>query len=715
LIHFYKRLAKHKAVIMVFEGAGQAEGLTVWRIEDFAPVEYEDTSGTFYVGDSYIVLKTKANKSGNFSWDIHFWLGSETSQDESGTAALMAVELDDVLGGGPVQHREVQAGESSLFLSYFSGGVRYKPGGVVSGFTHYDPEDVPTRLFKVKGKRNIQVSEVEVSASSLNKSDCFILDQGKKHDILVLMPPGAKKMEQFRANQVATQIRDEDHAGNAEVKLIDQNSGFDDFFEALGEGSYDDLPEDDEGDDAADLLTKKTIKLYKIKDDDVSIVSESALKQDMLESDDAFIVYAGRSGLYIWLGKGASKEEKVKVYAVADKLLADNGLPKTTKVTSVMEGFETAIFKQFFVSWREAENTDPSWSGFGRQYSCNAAIAEWNIDDLHLEARKRIAKSAGAAIGFMPDDGTGEKKVWRIENLDLVEVPEAQVNNLYNGDCYVIQYTYGGGENIVYFWQGNNCTIDERGASALHAARIDNEELGGSAMQVRVVQGDEPRHFIKMFGGQLVVLNGGKGSGFRNSQQDDTVDDSAVKLFKIKSATGEADSRAVQVAAEGGLTADDAYILCDGKTVIIFAGEEREELQEEVDQALRFAGILYPDVEAKVVKMGEDGEDEFWSILGADKEATLYTAERINRPLGEPRLFHVAVKRLFEISDFKKDSLIGDDVMILDSGEEVYVWEGAESDAEEKVRGLDMAKKYLDADPTSRDSNNCIVIVVKQG
>ena len=40
--------------------------------------------------------------------------------------------------------------------------------------------------------------------------------------------------------------------------------------------------------------------------------------------------------------------------------------------------------------------------------------------------------------------------------------------------------------------------------------------------------------------------------------------------------------------------------------------------------------------------------------------------------------------------------------MILDSGEEVYVWAGAESDAEEKVRGQDMAKKYLDADPTSR-------------
>ena len=84
----------------------------------------------------------------------------------------------------------------------------------------------------------------------------------------------------------------------------------------------------------------------------------------------------------------------------------------------------------------------------------------------------------------MPDDGSGCKKVWRIEDMELVEVGEEQVNFLYNGDCYVIQYTYNDKENIVYFWQGVNCSIDEKGASALHAARIDNEELGGGAMQV---------------------------------------------------------------------------------------------------------------------------------------------------------------------------------------------------------------------------------------
>lgn len=155
-----------------------------------------------------------------FSWDIHFWLGKETSQDESGTAAILSVDLDDSLGGVPVQYREVQDHESNKFLAHFKSGIRYLPGGIESGFKQVTDEH-ETRLFQVKGIKNIRVKQVDLSVKAMNKGDCFILDAGNV--IMVYVGVKSKRMERLKAIQAANQIRDQDHGGRATITIIGKN------------------------------------------------------------------------------------------------------------------------------------------------------------------------------------------------------------------------------------------------------------------------------------------------------------------------------------------------------------------------------------------------------------------------------------------------------------------------------------------------------------
>jgi hypothetical protein len=62
-------------------------------------------------------------------------------------------------------------------------------------------------------------------------------------------------------------------------------------------------------------------------------------------------------------------------------------------------------------------------------------------------------------------------------------------------------------------FQGQHSSQDEQGTAALKTVELDNE-LDGAAVQVRVVQGKEPAHFLTIFSGKMIILRGGKASSF---------------------------------------------------------------------------------------------------------------------------------------------------------------------------------------------------------
>ena len=60
-----------------------------------------------------------------------------------------------------------------------------------------------------------------------------------------------------------------------------------------------------------------------------------------------------------------------------------------------------------------------------------------------------------AAESGMIDDGKSAKEIYRVDNFDLVEVPEEDYGKFYSGDCYVVLYAYTANNRdnyIIYFW-----------------------------------------------------------------------------------------------------------------------------------------------------------------------------------------------------------------------------------------------------------------------
>ncbi|CAH0730907.1 unnamed protein product, partial [Brenthis ino] len=355
--------ARSKAKVHpAFKNAGQNAGLEIWRINNFEPeVVPAADIGKFYKGDSYIVLKTTADKKKNLSWDIHYWIGSESSQDEAGAAAILTVGLDDKFDGKAIQHRESMGYESSQFLGYFPGKVvRYLDGGNASGFKHVETNPgAEKRLFQVKGKKNIRVRQVDPLISSMNRGDVFILDIN--NDILVYVGEKAKNVEKLKAISVANQIRDQDHNGRGKVEIIDQYSSDADvqkFFTNLGSGAKDLVPEDTAGgdDQTFEKNEEKSVILSEVSESSgkIKITPLSApFKQEQLKPQETYILDTVSGSIYVWVGKQASPKEKSEAMAKAEQYLASKNYPSWVHVAKIPQGTEPAIFKQYFATWKD--------------------------------------------------------------------------------------------------------------------------------------------------------------------------------------------------------------------------------------------------------------------------------------------------------------------------------------------------------------------------
>lgn len=276
---------------------------------------------------------------------MYFWLGGETSQDEAGTAAYKTVELDDLLGDEPVQYREVQGNESSLFLRLFK-HMTVLPGGVATGFRKVTDEKWTPSLHSIVGdKKHVQMYDVTpMGVKALNNEDAFILDL-EKDKIFVFVGDKASHGKKRQANAEVQTIKGSPGRGKAKDIRIDgledESKEYDPFWEWMG-GKPDKLP-----DAEPQVIAEREMCMIKISDDSGKLKAEEihkgSLQMDKMESDDAYILDTGIS-LYVWVGKTANKEEKKLAMQHVMQYMQDNKLPMHLPVCRVIEGKEPKHF-----------------------------------------------------------------------------------------------------------------------------------------------------------------------------------------------------------------------------------------------------------------------------------------------------------------------------------------------------------------------------------
>jgi len=333
---------------LVDQGGDTLRGL--WRVQklELVPVP-KGQEGKFYEGDCYLHFDKNPNEQ-----HVHFWIGGECSVDEQAVAAIKAVELDNLFGGLPIQHREVQGFESKRFKDQFPDGMMIKKGGMESGLAKAETNAHEAKLFKVAGGMRPVMTEVTMAWSSMNHGDVFVLDSGKK--IFVWKGSAASGQEKMQAGLIAAKMRD--HMGEEIVHVEDGEEEAEcdeEWTEHLPlDGRAEIKDKDAAHDKAVTTEVAKSIDLFKVSDVTGEMkteqVKEGNLTKDDLDPNDAFLVSAGALGIWVWLGRKATKEERQSAMQLGEKFIRENGLPPQTALTRTFQNGEPEEFKSLFAS-----------------------------------------------------------------------------------------------------------------------------------------------------------------------------------------------------------------------------------------------------------------------------------------------------------------------------------------------------------------------------
>lgn len=302
-----------------------------------------------------------------------------------------------------------------------------------------------------------------------------------------------------------------------------------------------------------------------------------------------------------------------------------------------------------------------------------------------------------------------------LEGKKFVKLPENEVGIFHSGDCYVFLCRYWIPADIpeeeedddaditedemkcvVYFWQGRDAgnmgylTFTFSLQKKFEALFKDKLEV------VRTHQQQENLKFMSHFKRQFVIRKG------RRKLPNDPPKKPSIELFELRANGGIISTRCIQIRPDSSmLNSCFCFILmvpfeCDDLSGVVYVWVGSKADHEDAKLAEDIAYTMFKDnYTIQMINEGEEPENFFWVGIGGEKtydtNADFMDYARLFRCSNEKGYFAVSEK----CADFCQDDLADDDVMILDNGQNVFLWVGKKTSDVEIKLSFKSAQVYI--------------------
>eukprot|EP01127_Copromyxa_protea_P017777 TRINITY_DN5465_c0_g1_i1.p1 TRINITY_DN5465_c0_g1~~TRINITY_DN5465_c0_g1_i1.p1 ORF type:complete len:878 (+),score=230.53 TRINITY_DN5465_c0_g1_i1:150-2636(+) len=538
---------------------------------------------------------------------------------------------------------------------------------------------------QIMGRLRTRGKVISPSTSHMQSGGCYVLDLGS----VIYEWYGAKsnRFQRNKALDIVSRIRMKERGGNAKIIRLVENKDDDDdaFWKAIGGRKA--MPEAfvNGKDEDKVYVTRNLYRVYKNKIN--KVFSGTSLPSCKTLQSNAVFVVESEYEFWTWTGRSATSEDRKLAYLLVEKL--QSRLDGWMCWARVAEGGETILFKEHFADFPGQLMITSKPEGGGGNVSVRKEQQTVDITKM-LTGEARPSDHT-----ILYDDGNGITKIWKIEGFDKIEFPKKYKGHFWSGDSYLFLYDYkvaSSDKALLYFWQGRDCSINEKGTSA-YLTKEASDMLQGKteSKQIRVTQANERAHFFTVFS-DIFVIHLGK-------YEENWEFEEKARLFEVWQGT-DSHTRSIEVPCESSrLHSQRAFVLYTPSKIFVWCGKARTEQEQEVAfHVAKNMEILAPSAKIITVPEGQEPE-EFWEVIGGRKA---YFSDTVDyRP--HMKLFDftnaTGVVDVSEEHDFNQDALDQNKVMVVDTGFVVWVWFGTKCKVIEEKFALDAAIRYVEANP----------------